>query len=152
AGLYEAPVAEQAAVTRILDQAAALPAEAPPAPLPQSIGGCRVIRELGRGGMGAVYLAVQDSLTRPVAVKVLRPDLAADPSIRSRFLREGEALARVKADNVVDVYSAGQDGDQPYLIMECLKGATLHDWLSARPGPAPASDVCWVAKEVLIGL
>jgi serine/threonine protein kinase len=80
---------------------------------------------IGHGGMGMVYSAVHLGLGKRVAVKVLNSDLAGDPGLRARFLREGKAAAAVRHPNVVDVDDVGVQGDQPYLVMELLEGEDL---------------------------
>lgn len=91
----------------------------------QQLGDHRIIRELGRGGMGVVYEAEQESLGRRVAVKVLRGHSTADAASRKRFLREARAVARLKHPNIVSVYSVGEVDDIPYLVMELVDGTGL---------------------------
>ncbi len=97
-------------------------------------------RPLGVGGMGAVYLAQQARPRRQVAVKVLRPQLAADPEARkaflARFRREADATAALDHANIVPIYEFGEDGDVAYLVMPYLPGGSLADLL-AREGPLP---------------
>jgi serine/threonine protein kinase len=97
-----------------------------------AFGAYRLIREVGRGGMGVVYEAEQVTLQRRVAIKRMLARYAADPEMRERFLREGRAAARVKHLHVVDVTDAGCVGDVPYLAMEYLDGETLAARLLAR--------------------
>jgi serine/threonine protein kinase len=85
----------------------------------------RVEGELGRGGMGVVYRAVQLNLQRPVAIKLLAPHLATDPAFAERFTREARALARMSHPNIVAVYDFGQVGTYFYLVMELVDGANL---------------------------
>ncbi len=87
--------------------------------------GYRVIRLLGSGGMGFVFEAEELSLRRPVALKVLRPELAADPENRERFLREARAAAEISSDHVVTVLSVGEAAGVPFLTMPLLAGETL---------------------------
>ena len=68
--------------------------------MPEVLGGCRIIKEIGRGGMGAVYLAEQESLGREVALKVIRVDMADDPDFKARFDREAKTLADLNADGI----------------------------------------------------
>ncbi|OWK36414.1 WD40 repeat domain-containing serine/threonine protein kinase [Fimbriiglobus ruber] len=121
-------------------------------PPPERIGGYRVVRELGRGGMGVVYEAVDDQLHRRVAIKRMSAALAANESGRQRFLREGRACAALKSDHVVTIYQVGEDAGTPFLAMEYLEGATLEEWLRGRPGSATTDQVLWVARDVLTGL
>src|SRR5262249_21637808 len=78
----------------------------------------RVVKELGRGGMGAVYAAIDSRLDRRLALKVMLPRYAADAGAKARFLREARAAARVKHDNVVTVYEADERDGVPYIAME----------------------------------
>lgn len=93
------------------------------------IPGYQIQRELGRGGMAAVYLAVQASLLRPVALKVMSPALAVDPSFQERFLKEGRIVAALTHPNIVTVFDLGSYADRYYLSMEYLPGGTLRQAL-----------------------
>jgi len=88
---------------------AATPAPANPAEslAGRRLGGCRLIRVIGRGGMGEVYEAVQESLNRKVAVKVLPPGLAKDEAFIKRFNRESGALAQLSHPHIVAIYDRG---------------------------------------------
>jgi serine/threonine protein kinase len=88
---------------------------------------------LGRGGVGQVYAATDRRLGRPVAVKVLRHDLAEQPAVRRRFETEARAAARLTHPNVVAVYDSGEDDGVPYLVMEQLPGRTLADEFANGP-------------------
>src|SRR5688572_9633729 len=82
--------------------------------------GYRVLRELGRGGMATVYLAVQESLRREVALKVLAPEMARDEEFTARFLREARLVASLHHKHIVQVYDVGTHGERAYLAMEYL--------------------------------
>jgi len=71
-----------------------------------TLGPYRIVKRLGAGGMGAVYLAVDTRLNRTLALKVMLPEFAANPAAKSRFLREARAAAQITHDNVVTVYEA----------------------------------------------
>ncbi len=116
------------------------------------LGPYRVVRLLGEGGMGFVFRAEDDALRRPVALKVMRPEVAAGPLAAERFLREGRAAAALKSDHVTTIYQVGEANGVPFLAMEYLEGATLDDWLKARPGPATPTVVAKVARDTLRGL
>src|SRR3954452_8635272 len=92
----------------IAASADALPSRGPPAEAGEvgTLGPYRVVKELGRGGMGAVYAAVDTRLNRPVALQVMLPQSAAEPEARERFLREARAAAQIVHDNVVTVHEA----------------------------------------------
>jgi serine/threonine-protein kinase len=86
----------------------------------------RIERVIGRGGMGVVLAGVHEWTGRPVAVKILAPDLSGEPSIVKRFLQEAKAAARMKHPNVVDVLDMGADEDESvYLVLELLEGESL---------------------------
>lgn len=105
---------------------------------------------LGRGGMAEVYEAHDELLARPVAVKMLRPDMAADPEVRARFEIEARSAARLHHPNVVSVFDTGEDGDDPYLVMERLPGESLADRMAR--GPVAPEWLRGVAGDVLAAL
>jgi serine/threonine protein kinase len=84
---------------------------------------------LGRGGMATVYLAQDEELERPVAIKVLADHLADDPSFRDRFVREARLAAQLSHPNVVQIFDAGEDDGTPFIVMEYVDGHTLSDEL-----------------------
>jgi serine/threonine protein kinase len=122
-------------VTVPASTASAAPAFGPPVE-PGEVG-CldpyRVVKELGRGGMGAVYAAIDTRLERRLALKVMLPQFAADPAAKTRFLREARAAARIKHDNVVTVYEADERDGTPYIAMEFLEGYSLDEYLRRAP-------------------
>jgi serine/threonine protein kinase len=89
------------------------------------VGNYELTAFIGEGGMGTVYAAVHLGLGKRVAIKTLRAEIAADPDVRVRFLREGKAAAAVRHPNVVDVDDVGIHDDMPYLVMELLEGEDL---------------------------
>jgi serine/threonine protein kinase/WD40 repeat protein len=102
-------------------EAAAPPAAEPP----RRLGDFRVLREVGRGGMGTVYEAVQESLGRHVALKVLPAHGAADPTRLERFRREARAAAKLHHTNIVPVYEVGEEGGTCYYAMQFIRGQGL---------------------------
>ena len=86
-----------------------------------------VIRELGKGATATVYLAVQKSLNRRVALKVLGGGLASDATFTQRFLREGRIIAKLSHPNIVPVYDVGSHDGTLFMAMEYLDGGTLED-------------------------
>lgn len=110
----------------------------------------RLGRLLGRGGMAEVYEAHDELLDRPVAVKLLRPDMAADLEVRSRFEVEARSAARLHHPNVVAVFDTGEDAGDPYLVMELLPGESLADRMAQ--GPVEPEWLCRVADDVLAAL
>jgi urea transport system substrate-binding protein len=111
----------------------------------------RVLRQLGAGGMGAVFLAQDPHLDRQVALKVMRPEMASDTHARERFLREARAVAAVKNDHVITIYQVGQHDDVPFLAMELLQGRTLEEQLEQTPS-LPLPEVLRIARETAVGL
>src|SRR5205823_781872 len=89
------------------------------------LGGYRVLKVLGSGGMGVVFLAEDPQLRRPVALKVMKPSLAANRTAHQRFVREARAMAAVRHEHVVTVYQVGEERGVPFLAMEYLEGATV---------------------------
>ena len=109
----------------------------PQAMAERRIGKYVVKRELGRGGMGAVYLAEQTGLGREVAVKELVPSAAADPVALKRFLQEAQVMARTSHPNLVQVYDLEQIEGANYIVLEFVRGRSLRDWLNRGPIPLP---------------
>lgn len=103
----------------------------PPATL-QRLGKYRIQKKLGAGGMGTVYLAVDEELQRPVALKVLSRERAENPILVKRFKAEGQAAAALSHPNIVSVYGAGEDGGHLYLALEFVDGIDVHTWLCRR--------------------
>ena len=111
-----------------------------------------LVKRLGAGGMGAVYLARDPLLRRLVAVKVLSPNLASDPEARARFEREGQAVAAISHPNVVNVHSVGElENGVPYIVMQYIEGPTLADRLK-QDGPFQARQAKHVIGEVASAL
>ena len=94
-------------------------------PPPRQIGDYRILREIGRGGMGVVYEAEQISLGRRVALKVLPRQVSSDRMVQERFRREARAAARLHHTNIVPVYEVGQDGDVRFYAMQFIQGQGL---------------------------
>ena len=91
------------------------------------IKGYKIEHEIGHGGMATVYLAIQETLERRVALKVMNPQFAADPEFKNRFLREGPIAARLNDPQIVTIYDTGVEGYHYYLAMEYLPSGTLKD-------------------------
>jgi serine/threonine protein kinase len=101
--------------------------------IPDKLGGYQVLKQLGRGGMGAVYLARQVSLDRPVALKVMSSEWASNPNFLVRFTREAYAAAQLVHHNVVQVHDIGEDRGVNYFSMEYVDGKSLGDLLKKGP-------------------
>jgi eukaryotic-like serine/threonine-protein kinase len=121
--------------------------------LPRTIaqGRYRVRGQLGVGGMGVVLRARDETLDREVAVKMLADNLSLDEGSRTRFLREARAAAAITDPRVVGVYDVGEEEGRPYLVMECVDGASLSEILASE-GPLPGDVVLDVATDALAGL
>jgi serine/threonine protein kinase len=116
------------------------------------VGQYRVLKLLGAGGMGMVFAAEDVALQRSVALKVMRPELAADPSGGwQRFLREARAQAALKHPNLVTVYQAFQERDSVFLVMELLAGESLEERIRRPEFPDPR-EVVRIATEIASGL
>lgn len=106
--------------------------------MPARIDRFELIRELGAGGMGAVYAAHDPRLDRAVAIKVLARTGEGEEASR-RLVREAQAMARLKHPNVVAVHEVGTHGQQVFVAMELVEGGTLAEWI--RGGPRPWREV-----------
>jgi len=113
------------------------------------IPGYRILRQLGRGGMATVYLAVQESVQRDVALKIMSPTLLADPDFGERFLREARIAAKLHHRHVVGVHDVGRVGDHHYIAMEYLGGGTV---LSEDGSPRPITFSLRVIREIAAAL
>ena len=89
-------------------------------------------REIAQGGMAEVYLARDQLLDRPVAVKVLFPEFARDPSFVERFRREAQAAANLNHPNIVAIYDWGQEQGTYFIVMEYVEGRSLRDIIRSR--------------------
>jgi WD40 repeat protein len=108
--------------------------------LPGRFGRFLILRELGRGGFGLVFLATDTVLGRKVALKVPRPEVLITPDVRRRFLREAEAASRLDHPHIVPVYEVGEEGPVHYIASAYCEGITLAEWIRARQAPiAPRS-------------
>ena len=101
----------------------------------EKLGRYRIVGELGRGAMGAVYRAVDPLIEREVAIKTLLQDLPAEilDEVRERFLREARSAGRLNHPNIVTIFDVGQDAGVAYIAMELLEGRSLQQMLRAQP-------------------
>ena len=126
---------------------------APPAS-PEEVGKLgpyRVLNQLGRGGMGVVYLGIDERLGRKLALKVMLPQYAANPSAKERFLREARAAAQITHDNVVTVYEADERDGVPFIAMQLLQGYPLDEFLKRKGNPS-LPQILRIARETAAGL
>ncbi|HWW59733.1 MAG TPA: serine/threonine-protein kinase, partial [Thermoanaerobaculia bacterium] len=119
--------------------------------IPQSFDRFEIVRILGKGGMGTVYLARDRRLARSVALKVLhRTDLDSDER-RARFMREARLAASIRHQNVATIYEVDETDDgQPFLVMEYCEGETLSQRMRRRP--LDAGEFLQIARQVIAGL
>jgi hypothetical protein len=132
---------------------AAVPA-APPTGVPPELANhpkFRVLRELGRGGMGVVYEAEQTLMERKVAIKVINAAVLDHPEALARFHAEVKAAAKLNHDNIVRAHDAEQAGSLHLLVMEFVEGLTLAQ-LVERKGPLPVASACRCAHQAALGL
>ena len=120
-------------------------------PAPASIREYQILGELGKGGMGSVYLAKHTRLHRNVALKLLPDHLAADPQFRGRFEREMAVIGQLDHPNLVSARDAGIEANRLFLVMELLEGANLAD-LVETTGPLATADACEAIRQAALGL
>ena len=113
------------------------------------IPGYRILRSLGEGGMASVYLAMQESLDREVALKVMAPSLAENLEFTERFLKEGRLAAKLSHPNLVTVYDIAQHNGVYYLAQEFIPGGTLRERMGAA---LPIPETLDVMRDVALGL
>jgi WD40 repeat protein/predicted Ser/Thr protein kinase len=115
------------------------------------LGSYRVLKVLGTGGMGVVFQAEDVKLKRLVALKAMRPAMAASAGAGQRFQREAETTAAIKHDHIVTIYQVGEDRGVPFLAMEFLEGEALDDRLK-RENTLPISEALRISREIAEGL
>jgi tRNA A-37 threonylcarbamoyl transferase component Bud32 len=115
------------------------------------LGEYRVLKVLGSGGMGIVFLAEDTRLRRQVALKAMKPERAASGRERQRFLREARLIATLTHDNVVAILQVGEEKGVPFLAMPLLQGESLEARLK-REGRLPLADVLQIGREAAEGL
>ncbi len=120
------------------------------AEVPQSFDRFQVLRILGKGGMGTVYLARDPRLDRPVALKVLRAEDLATEDRRARFLREARTAAAIRHPNVATIYEVGESDGVPFIVMEYCEGETLTQRIRRRP--LEAAEFLNIARQIAAGV
>src|SRR6185295_5866010 len=116
--------------------------------LPEFIGRFRVIRALGEGGMGSVYLAQDPKLDRNLAIKLLKDD---SPDLRGRFEREARTAARLRHPNIVSIFDVDEFDGHPFIAMEYVPGETLAEIIKRR-APLSLTRKLVIADELCRGL
>jgi hypothetical protein len=119
--------------------------------IPEVVGGYRLLRPLGAGGMGTVYEAEEASSGRHVAVKLIAPEFATSKDAVDRFRQEGRLASTIVHPRCVFVLAADEQAGQPYIAMELMPGATLQDLVKER-GPLPVAEVIAKILDVIDGL
>jgi uncharacterized RDD family membrane protein YckC len=132
--------------------APASPSTEPTVPgIPQTLGGYRLLRELGAGGMGAVYEAEEIASGRRVALKVIAPEFATSAETVERFRQEGRLASMVVHPRCVFVLAVDEDAGRPYIVMELMPGSTLKDLVDEH-GPLPPDQALAKILDVIEGL
>ena len=116
--------------------------------LPEKLSGHRILKAIGSGGMGCVYLAVDEALGRQVAIKTLNRRYAGNSTLQERFMREARALAKLSHPNIVRIYSLGPANEPPHFVMEYLAGVPLVDASRTLPFSQKAALMLKVARAV----
>jgi len=114
----------------------------------ERLGGFRLLRRIGGGGMGVVFLAEEERLGRLVALKVIRPERAESPGARARFHREAAAVAKLRHTSIVAVYSAGEDQGADYIAMEMVPGKGLDEIIAGGAAPGVLAGAVPVPKLI----
>jgi eukaryotic-like serine/threonine-protein kinase len=115
------------------------------------LGDFQILRKIGQGGMGQVYLARQLSLKRDVALKILRDDLVENSTALKRFQAEAEAVAKISHPNIVQVYAVGAQDGLRYMALEYVNGRNLREYLD-RKGPPELPLAIAILKQVAVAL
>ncbi|HQR43813.1 MAG TPA: serine/threonine-protein kinase, partial [Gemmatales bacterium] len=115
------------------------------------LGDFKLLRRLGEGGMGQVYLAEQLSLQRRVAIKVLRSDFAENETFLKRFEAEAKAIAQLTHPNIVQVYAVGTEQNTRYMALEYVEGTNLKDYLSKK-GPPDLAIALVIMRQIASAL
>jgi serine/threonine protein kinase len=111
----------------------------------------RIVRELGRGGMGVIYLAEHRVMEKPVALKVISPAVLDNPNALARFHAEVRAAGKLDHLNIARAYDADQAGDLHFLVMEYIEGVSLAQLLE-ECGPLPVGQACHYIRQAALGL
>ena len=107
----------------------------------------RIVRQIGHGGMGSVYEAVDKVLNRPVALKIVLPSLGDREDYQARFAREASVLARIRSRHIVGIHEYGEDDDTVFFVTELFPDGDLQTWL-ARNGPLERKQALTLVAQV----
>jgi serine/threonine-protein kinase len=124
-----------------------------------NLGTCRVVRELGRGSMGVVFLGYQVTLKRPVAIKVLPKEIIVNPLAPKRFVQEAETAAILSHPNIIPIFEIGETEELFFMVMQLVRGmalSTVMERIKKHPVPArrviPMTDTLEIVHQLLAGL
>jgi serine/threonine protein kinase len=120
-------------------------------PIPTNIGRFKVLRELGRGSQGVVYLAQDPRLEREVAIKTLAAHFPLDSDLQSRLMEEARTVSKLQHPNIIPVYEAGEHNGKPYLVFEYVQGITLRDLLG-KEGALNTARALKLMRQILDGV
>jgi serine/threonine protein kinase len=146
-GYLKAAVHDATLRTPGLDVATADPVVAP---APRKLGRYELLEQVGKGGMGVVYRAVDPAIGRTVAIKMIRLDVAAEekrPELQARLLRESQAGGQLSHPNIVAVYDVSEEGDIAYIVMEFVVGRTLEQALATESGVHSMDETLRIIQE-----
>ncbi|MFM9059265.1 MAG: WD40 repeat domain-containing serine/threonine protein kinase [Planctomycetaceae bacterium] len=115
---------------------------------PRSIGRHAILRRAGEGGFATVWEGFDTTLRRPVAVKVLRPELLLSADARRRFVREAEIAARLVHPHIVTIFEVGEDAGREFIATEFCSGGSLAGWLQTHPDPLPPHDAARLVRAL----
>jgi serine/threonine protein kinase len=147
---FRKAIAGDAALRDVVNETGAWPNAADRAP-PELPDDYEIVRELGRGGMGVVYLGRQTMMDRQVAIKVINKALLDHPDALARFHREVKAAAQLTHPNIVVAYDAGQADGTHYFAMEYVDGVDMSKLVKER-GPLPVPEACGYVRQAALGL
>lgn len=120
--------------------------------VPAMFGHFRLLKLLGHGGMGGVYLGHDEVLDRDTAIKVMQKSYGDNPSFVERFQREAQAAAKLNHPNIAQIYTFGQEKGQPYIAMEFVNGGALDKQMEKSPGKLDVAYVMRVGQQIAAGL
>ena len=118
--------------------------------LGETISHYRITKQLGAGGMGVVYEAVDTKLDRTVALKLLPPESTRDPQAKTRFIREAKAAAGLSHPNIATIHEIDEADGQLFIAMECVEGQSLKERIAS--GPLPVRDALDFSRQIAAGL
>src|ERR1043165_236539 len=118
--------------------------------IPESIAQYRIIKKLGAGGMGEVYLALDTKLDRKVAIKLIRPDALTEEHLKKRLVREAQAAAKLDHPNICAIYDVNEAAPFTFIVMQYIEGETLAE--SMEREPLNLSTALTIAEQAAEGL